>query len=187
MCKTTRMRFSTRRSIVPWQFDYFGMLRLAISDCVCLFQAAARPLSDVSAWNAVCDALMTACQFQSNTAPQFQFKSAPVGIRWNAHGPSLALAAAAKRARGHGRADFLIGFVLLGIFSAMPAFSQAVAFAVHLQNMDMMCQAIEKRAGEPFGTEGVGPFNERQVRGHQCSRTFIVSDKRSLNHVHTVH
>jgi len=46
------------------------------------------------------------CQFQSNFAPQFQSKSAPVGIRWNAHGPSLALAAAAKRARGHGRADF---------------------------------------------------------------------------------
>ncbi|MEJ2118275.1 MAG: hypothetical protein P8Y36_10415, partial [Alphaproteobacteria bacterium] len=33
---------------------------------------------------------LTRCQFQSNTAPEFQSKSAPVGIRWNAHGPSLA-------------------------------------------------------------------------------------------------
>ena len=71
-----------------------------------------------------------------------------------------------------GGTKFLIGFVLPGILPAMSAFSQTVALTVHLQNMDMVRQTIEKRASEPFGTEGVGPFIERQVRGHQCGTTF---------------
>jgi hypothetical protein len=43
-----------------------------------------------------------------------------------------------------GGTKFLIGIVLPGILPAVPAFSQTVALAIHLQNMDLMRQAIEK-------------------------------------------
>ncbi len=37
----------------------------------------------------------------------------------------------------------------------------------------MMGQPVEHGAGEPFGTKGVGPFVERQVRGNDDGTTFI--------------
>ena len=41
---------------------------------------------------------------------------------------------------------------------------EAIALAVHFQDVDMMGQAVEKRASEAFGSEGAGPFIERQIR-----------------------
>jgi len=38
---------------------------------------------------------------------------------------------------------------------------EPVAVAVHLQDMDVVGEPVEQRAGEPFGTEHAGPFVER--------------------------
>ena len=37
------------------------------------------------------------------------------------------------------------------------------ALAVHLEDMDVMGQAVEERAGEAFRSEDLGPFIEGQV------------------------
>ncbi len=47
------------------------------------------------------------------------------------------------------------------------------AFAVHLQDVDMMGETIEKRASEPFRSEDRGPFIEWQVAGHQRGAAFV--------------
>ncbi len=56
------------------------------------------------------------------------------------------------------------------------------AFAVHLQDVDMMGEPVEERAGEAFGTEDTGPFivlkarlrhDERQVRCHDGRAALI--------------
>ena len=40
-----------------------------------------------------------------------------------------------------------------------------MAFAVHFQDMDMVGEAVEERAGQSLGAEDAGPFIEGQVRG----------------------
>ncbi len=45
----------------------------------------------------------------------------------------------------------------------MAAMFDAIALAVHIQDVGMMGSAVEKRASEAFGFEGAGPFIERQV------------------------
>ena len=50
---------------------------------------------------------------------------------------------------------------------------EAEAFAVHLQDMDMMGEAVEERAGKPFRAEDGGPFVEWQVAGDECGAAFI--------------
>ena len=49
--------------------------------------------------------------------------------------------------------------------------AEAIAVAVHLENVDVVCQPVEKGAGRAFGTEGFGPFVEGQVAGDQRSRS----------------
>ena len=39
------------------------------------------------------------------------------------------------------------------------------AVAVHLEDMDMVGEAIEQRAGQPLGAEHAGPLIEGQVAG----------------------
>ena len=46
----------------------------------------------------------------------------------------------------------------------MSAVFEAVALAVHFQDVDVVGQSVEKRACEAFGAEGTGPFIERQIR-----------------------
>ncbi len=36
-----------------------------------------------------------------------------------------------------------------------PARLQAIALAIHLEDVDVVGQPVEQRAGEPFGAEGV--------------------------------
>ena len=45
---------------------------------------------------------------------------------------------------------------------------EAVAVAVHLQDVDVMGDSVEQSTGEPFGAEHLGPFLERQVAGYKC-------------------
>ena len=56
------------------------------------------------------------------------------------------------RRGGRGLAGFLAVF-------------EAIALAVQLQDVDVVVQSIEQRAGQPFGPEDLGPFVEGQIRG----------------------
>ena len=47
------------------------------------------------------------------------------------------------------------------------ALLEAVTIAVHLQDVDVMGDAVEQSAGKPFGAEDLGPFLEGQVAGGQ--------------------
>lgn len=51
--------------------------------------------------------------------------------------------------------------------------SEAIAFAIHLEDADVMGQAIEERACETHRSEGIGPFVEGQVAGDQSARASI--------------
>src|SRR3984893_9063810 len=53
------------------------------------------------------------------------------------------------------------------------AVGEPIAFAVHLQDVDMMGEPVEQGAGEPFGAEYGSPFIERQVACDQRGATFI--------------
>lgn len=56
------------------------------------------------------------------------------------------------------------------LFQAMtPALVQADALAIHFQDIDVMGQAVQQGAGEPFRAEGLRPFIERQVAGFFCA------------------
>ena len=62
-----------------------------------------------------------------------------------------------------------------GAFSAVcgwipfaAALLEAVAVAVHLQDMHVMSDAVEQCACQPFGAEYLGPFLEWQVAGYKC-------------------
>ena len=48
------------------------------------------------------------------------------------------------------------------------------AFAVHLQDVDMMSEPVEERTGEAFGAEDAGPFIERQI-GRDDGRPALVA------------
>ena len=54
--------------------------------------------------------------------------------------------------------------VFLGSFSAL---SEAIAFAIHFQDGDVVCQPIKQCTGEAFGSEGLGPLPEGQIAGDQ--------------------
>ena len=47
------------------------------------------------------------------------------------------------------------------------ALRDAIAFAVHFENVDVMGEAIEQGAGQSLGTEHAGPLIEWQVTGHE--------------------
>ena len=44
-----------------------------------------------------------------------------------------------------------------------PALIEAAALAVHLENVDVVGEAVEQRPGEALGAEHLGPLVERQV------------------------
>jgi hypothetical protein len=50
---------------------------------------------------------------------------------------------------------------------------EAVAVAVHLQDVNVMCKAVQQCSCEPFGAEDFGPFFEGQIACHQCGGAFI--------------
>jgi len=60
-----------------------------------------------------------------------------------------------------------------GLFSPSTALLQPVAFAVHFQDMNVVRQAVEERAGEAFGAEDFGPLVGRQVRSDQDRATLV--------------
>ena len=50
---------------------------------------------------------------------------------------------------------------------------EAVAVAVELEDVDVMGQPVEQRAGEAFGPEDLGPFVEGEIRGHERRRLLV--------------
>ena len=56
---------------------------------------------------------------------------------------------------------------------ALPAVAEAVAVAVHLQDMDVVGEPVQQRAGEAFRTEHLGPLIERQVGGDQDGAALV--------------
>ena len=48
-----------------------------------------------------------------------------------------------------------------------------VAFPIHLQDVDMMGEAVEQSTGKPFRTEYGCPFIEWQVAGDESGTTLI--------------
>ncbi len=68
-----------------------------------------------------------------------------------------------------------------GLFLPSTALVQPVTFAVHFQDMDVVRQAVEERAGEAFGAEDFGPLVERQVRSDQ-DRAALIALAEDLEH-----
>ena len=58
-----------------------------------------------------------------------------------------------------------------GSFTA--ALLEAVAVGVHLQDVDVVCDAIEQCAGEPFGAEDLSPLVEGQIAGDERGTSFV--------------
>ena len=56
----------------------------------------------------------------------------------------------------------------------LPALLEAVALAVHLQDVDTVSEAIQQGAGESLRAEDLGPLVEGQVGGDQ-DRPSLVS------------
>ena len=44
---------------------------------------------------------------------------------------------------------------------------EAIAVAIHLEDADVVGQAVKERACEALGPEGFGPFVEGQIAGDQ--------------------
>ena len=56
---------------------------------------------------------------------------------------------------------------------ALPAALEAVALAVHLQDVDVVGEPVQQRAGEPFRAEDLGPLVEGKVGGHHCGAPLV--------------
>ena len=56
---------------------------------------------------------------------------------------------------------------------ALPAVPEAVAVAVHLQDMDVVGEPVQQRAGEAFRSEHLGPLVEGQVGGDQDGAPLV--------------
>ena len=57
------------------------------------------------------------------------------------------------------------------------ALDQTEAFAVHLQNMNVVREAIEQGGGQPLGAEDLRPFVKRQILGDQRRALFVALGK----------
>ena len=56
---------------------------------------------------------------------------------------------------------------------ALPAVAEAVAGAVHLQDMHMVGEPVQQRAGQSLRAEDLGPFVEGPVGGDQDGAPFV--------------
>ena len=55
----------------------------------------------------------------------------------------------------------------------LPAALEAVALAVHLDDVDVVGEPVQQRAGEPFGSKHVGPLVEGQIGGDEDGAAFV--------------
>src|SRR3954454_5019079 len=66
----------------------------------------------------------------------------------------------------------------LGLALSPPAGLEAVALAVHLEDVDVVGEPVEERAGQPLRAKDARPLVERQVAGDQ-DRAPLVAAARS--------
>ena len=57
--------------------------------------------------------------------------------------------------------------------SVLPAALEAVALAVHLQDVDVVGEPVQQRAGEALRAEDLGPFVEGQIGGHHDGAPLV--------------
>ncbi len=63
---------------------------------------------------------------------------------------------------------FFLGFLGVGGWRALAlALLQAVALAIHLQDVDMVGEPAQQRARQAFRSQHPGPLLEREITGHQ--------------------
>ena len=55
----------------------------------------------------------------------------------------------------------------------LPALLEAVALAVHLQDVNAVSEAVQECAGEPLRAEDLGPLGEWQVGGDQDRPSLV--------------
>src|ERR1035438_9361472 len=60
----------------------------------------------------------------------------------------------------------------VGGTALVPALLEAIAVAVHLQDVDVVGKAVEQGSGEAFGAEDLGPLLEGQVSVYLLSGLF---------------
>src|SRR5438128_7052867 len=56
---------------------------------------------------------------------------------------------------------------------ALLALFEAIAVAVHFEDMDVVGQPVEQRAGQPLGPEHAGPLVEGQIAGDEGGAALI--------------
>src|SRR6201994_3218124 len=56
---------------------------------------------------------------------------------------------------------------------ALLALFEAIAVAVQFEDVDVVCQPIEQRTGQPLGPEHAGPFVKRQIRSDNGGAALI--------------
>ena len=61
----------------------------------------------------------------------------------------------------------------MGILVGLPALSEPVALAVHLQDVNVVSKAVQQRSVQPRRAEHFGPFVEGQVGGHHGGATLV--------------
>ena len=62
---------------------------------------------------------------------------------------------------------------VLGLALALLALFEAIAVAVHFEDVDVVGQPIEQRAGQPLGPEHAGPLVERQITGDEGGAALV--------------
>ena len=56
---------------------------------------------------------------------------------------------------------------------ALLALFEAIAVAVQFEDVDVVGQPVQQRAGQPLGPEHAGPFVERQVGRHDGGAALV--------------
>ena len=121
------------------------------------------------------------CQWRSKKGLPRRCKKGPLGgcglvPRSPREGPARDAACpqqadAAARAGGTcGPTGSSVGWVVGSVSSrglTPAALVEPVALAIHLEDVDVVGEAVEERAGEALGAEHLGPFVEGQIGGDQ--------------------
>ena len=66
-----------------------------------------------------------------------------------------------------------MGFLLSWEHGVLSAALEPVAFAVHLQDVDVVGEPVQQNASEALRAEDLGPLVEGQVGGHNCGTPFV--------------
>ena len=102
------------------------------------------------------------------------------GIVYHRHDEEELIGSRARSGQEQGSAvpEFLIESGVVRIIrdlgdSALSATLETVAVAVHLQDVDVVGEAVQQRAGQPLRPEYLGPFVEEKVGGHHDGAPLV--------------